>query len=339
MTCEICIFESLPRRGAFFSVFKNFVVFYSSMISARIISMIHQVLLFYKYVTIENPQELQYHYKALCERFNLKGRTIIAGEGINATLEGKTEDTENFLQEFLKDERFNGIQIKRSRGAGVSFPRLSVKVKNEIVGTRFPKEIDPRTKTAPHLSPDELHTWYENQKDFVVVDMRNSYEFESGHFKNSIDPGMGASRELPEVIGKLADTVDNLKDKTVLTVCTGGVRCEKMSAYLLHEGFKDVYQLDGGMHSYMEKYPDGHFRGALFTFDDRLVMDFGGDREVIGTCKRCNVTNEQYQNCANAECNMLFLICNDCMSKEGPGFCSEKCESSTARVNQRVRGN
>jgi UPF0176 protein len=190
-------------------------------------------------------------------------------------------------------------------------------------------------KTGIYLKPEELRAWYEDDKDFVVVDMRNSYEFESGHFKKSIDPGMKASRELPQLIDKIREET---KDKTILTVCTGGVRCEKMSAYLLHEGFDNVYQLDGGMHSYMEKYPGKDFLGTLFTFDDRLVMDFGGEREVIGKCKRCGVSNEQYQNCANAECNMLFLICNDCMSEEGPGFCSDTCEKSTVRVVSRVRG-
>lgn len=299
--------------------------------------MIFQVLLFYKYVAIADPESLKGTYKALCEKHSLKGRTIVAHEGINGTLEGTLENTEAFVEEFLQDSRFSDMQIKRSAGDGDSFPKLSVKVREEIVGTRFPKEVDPTKKTGKYLKPEELRKWYEEDKDFVVVDMRNSYEFESGHFKKSIDPGMTASRELPEKIEKIKEAV---KDKTVLTVCTGGVRCEKMSAYLLHEGFdpEKVYQLDGGMHSYMEKYPGKDFRGTLFTFDDRLVMDFGGDREVIGKCKRCNATNEQYQNCANAECNMLFLICHNCMSSEGPGFCSEKCERSTARVVQRVRG-
>lgn len=296
----------------------------------------YQVLLFYKYVTVLNPEELKRSYLALCEKYHLIGRTIIAEEGINSTLEGETQDTENFLKEFLQDSRFSDIQIKRSKGTGKSFPRLSVKVRNEIVATRFPKEIDPRMKTAPHLSPDELHAWYESNKDFVVVDMRNSYEFESGHFKNSIDPKMDASRELPEKIETIKKEVGD--GKPVLTVCTGGVRCEKMSAYLMQAGFKDVYQLDGGMHSYMEKYPSGHFQGTLFTFDERLVMDFGGEREIIGKCKRCDDKTEKYQNCANAECNMLFLICDNCMSEEGPGFCSEKCEKSKVRVVQRVRG-
>lgn len=294
----------------------------------------YQVLLFYKYVTIENPEVLKDYYLALCQKFNLRGRTIIAEEGINSTVEGTIEDTENFLKNFLEDARFSDMQIKKSEGKGNSFPKLSVKVRKEIVATRFPNEIDPRINTAPHLSPDELHEWYEKQKDFVVVDMRNSYEFESGHFENSIDPGMDASRELPEKLEKL----NIIKDKTIVTTCTGGIRCEKMSAYLLHAGFKDVYQLDGGMHTYMEKYPSGHFEGTLFTFDDRLVMNFGGDRKIIGKCKRCDDKTEKYQNCANAVCNMLFLICDDCMSSEGPGFCSEKCEKSPARVVQRVRG-
>jgi UPF0176 protein len=293
----------------------------------------YQVILFYKYVTIEKPEILMKQYRKLCEEYSLKGRTVIAREGINSTLEGTTENTESFLKEFLQNPLFSDVSIKRSKGNGSSFPKLSIKVKPEIVATRFPKEIDPRVKTAPHVKPEELHNWYASQKDFVVVDMRNSYEFESGHFRNSIDLGMKASRELPEVVDKIKE----MKDKTVLTVCTGGVRCEKMSAYLMHSGFNDVYQLDGGMHSYMEKYPAQNFQGTLYTFDERLTMDFGGEREVIGICRRCNDKTEKYQNCANAECNMLFLICNNCMSAEGPGFCSEPCEKSTARVVQRIR--
>lgn len=293
-----------------------------------------QVLLFYKYVTITDPDHLIGYYRLLCEKYSLKGRTIIAQEGINGTLEGTVEDTEAFLNVFLLDPRFSDMKIKRSKGNGNSFPRCMVKVKNEIVGTRFPKKVDPTKLTGTHLQATELHNWYATGKDFIVVDMRNSYEFASGHFRGSFDPGMDASRELPEKIARIKEIA---QDKTILTVCTGGVRCEKMSAYLLEEGMRDVYQLDGGMHSYMEQYPGENFLGTLFTFDDRLVMDFGGKREVIGECKRCHTKNEQYQNCANAECNMLFLICNDCMSLEGPGFCSKRCEKSTKRVISRMR--
>lgn len=298
----------------------------------------YQVLLFYKYVTIETPEAFKVWYKELCEKYELKGRTIVAIEGLNSTVEGTIEKTEAFAAEVLAHPLLAGMQIKRSVGTGVSFPKLSIKVRDEIVATRYPKEIDPRVKTPPHLSPDELRSWYETQKDFIVVDMRNSYEFESGHFKNSIDPGMVASRELPEKIEKIKEAIGDVENRTVLTVCTGGVRCEKMAEYLASTGVKNVYQLDGGMHTYMEKYPGKDFLGTLYTFDERLVMDFGGEREVVGTCKRCEVKTEKYQNCANAVCNMLFLICNDCMSSEGPGFCSAKCEMSPARVVQRVRG-
>lgn len=293
----------------------------------------YQVLLFYKYVTIEEPHEYVSHFRALCEKYNLKGRVLIAEEGINATLEGLTEDTEQFVREWKSDERFSDVQIKRSEGTGASFPRLSVKVRNEIVGTRFPKEVDPRVKTAPYVTADELHSMYENREDFVVIDMRNSYEYASGHFENSIDPGMDASRELPEKL----NVIDFSKDKKVVTVCTGGIRCEKMSAYLLHKGFENVYQLDGGMHTYMEKYPEGHFKGTLFTFDDRMTMDFGGKREIIGMCKLCSEKTEKYQNCSNAECNMLFLVCDDCTGISGPVFCDNECESKAVRVIERVR--
>jgi UPF0176 protein len=293
-----------------------------------------QILLFYKYVTITNPEEFKKQYVALCERYHLQGRTIIAEEGINGTLEGTKDETEAFVKELLSFDILSDMHIKRSKGTGKAFPRLSVKIRNEIVGTRYPKEVDPTKLTAPHLKPEELRAWYEEDKDFVVVDMRNSYEFEVGHFKKSIDPGMTASRELPQLIDKIKKETEG---KTILTVCTGGVRCEKMSAYLLHEGFKDVYQLDGGMHTYMEKYPGKDFLGTLFTFDNRLVMDFGGDREVIGACKKCGEKTEKYQNCANAECNMLFLVCDACTEEGEPMFCSQACKEKAVHVVQRVR--
>lgn len=292
-----------------------------------------QVLLFYKYVSIENPQEYVENFRVLCEKHNLTGRALIAEEGINATLEGVTEDTEEFVKEWKQDVRFSDVQIKRSEGIGKSFKKLSVKFRNEIVGTKFPKEVDPRVKTAPHISADELHQMYENKEDFVVVDMRNSYEYASGHFANSIDPGMNASRELPEKLQNLRV----YKDKKLVTVCTGGIRCEKMSAYLKHEGFENVYQLDGGMHTYMEKYPEGHFKGTLFTFDERMTMDFGGKREIIGTCKLCGDKTEIYQNCSNAECNLLFLLCEKCTGDAGPVFCAPECKDKAVHIIDRIR--
>jgi UPF0176 protein len=285
--------------------------------------MTYQVLLFYKYTTIEDPEALKAWVRSRAEALGLTGRVLIAEEGINGTLEGLIENTQVFTQEFLADPRFSDVQVKTSVGTGAAFPKLVVKVRDEIVGTRFDKEkVDPRKKTATHLKPEELRAWYESQKDFVVVDMRNDYEYKSGHFKDSINPELANSRDLPEAMDKLAP----LKDKTVVTVCTGGIRCEKMSAFLLAEGFNDVYQLDNGIHGYMEKYPGEDFLGTLYTFDQRHTMDFGGEREIVGECHLCGTKTELYADCADNTCHKHFLVCEGCQGAEGT-FCSEACAS------------
>ncbi len=284
--------------------------------------MTHQVLLFYKYVTLIDPEVVAERVRTLATELNLLGRVIVAEEGINGTLEGEIASTEAFVAAFFTDERFSDVNVKRSAGDGASFKKLSVKVRDEIVGTRFDTEtVNPRVKTATHLAPEELRTWYESGREFVVVDMRNDYEYRSGHFKGSINPELESSRDLPEALPKLAP----LKDKTVLTVCTGGVRCEKMSAYLLAQGFTDVYQLENGIHGYMEKYPGQDFDGTLYTFDNRLVMDFGGERTVVGRCHLCESATEIYVNCLNNECHLHFLICTDCNEIDG-AFCSDACK-------------
>jgi len=293
----------------------------------------YQVLLFYKYCNVTDPRVLAEHVRSLAAELSLTGRVIIAEEGINATLEGQIADTERFISELLKDAMFADVQVKRSAGTGKSFPGLSVKVRKEIVGTGFTaEEADPRVKTAPKISPEELREWYESGKDFVVVDMRNNYEFASGHFKDSVEPGISASRHLPLAIEKLAP----LKEREVVTVCTGGVRCEKMSAYLMHKGFTNVRQLDGGIHSYMQKYPGKDFLGTLYTFDQRLTMDFGGGdvrkREVIGTCRLCSAKSELYADCAEATCHLHFIACENCREADGKAYCSKACKESAGML-------
>ena len=301
---------------------------------------VFQVLLFYKYVDVDAPDELAQAMRTLARELSLTGRVIVATEGINATLEGTVKNTESFVARFLLDLRFIDTQIKRSAGSGGSFSDLSVKVRSEIVSTGLTSiEADPRISTAPKLSAEELRDWYESERDFVVVDMRNNYEFASGHFKDSVEPGISASRHLPIAIDKLMP----LKDKTIVTVCTGGVRCEKMSAYLMHKGFKDVRQLDGGIHSYMEKFPGKDFLGTLYTFDQRLTMDFGGERgeerkvhrEIIGRCRVCDAASERYVNCAEDTCHLHFIACEACTDSEGKVFCSPVCrEGATQDVNR-----
>ncbi len=289
----------------------------------------YQVLLFYKYIDIDAPEKLADRVRSLAGELFLTGRVIVAREGINATLEGTAENTEMFVSRFFTDARFVDLHVKRSLGTGKSFPGLSVKVRREIVGTGFSEEeANPRLSTAPRISPEELRTWYERGRDFVVIDMRNNYEFASGHFKNAVQSGISASRHLPLVVDKLAP----LKEKQVVTVCTGGVRCEKMAAYLQHKGFKNVRQLDGGIHSYMEKYPGKDFLGTLYTFDQRVTMDFGGEREVIGKCHLCGAPSERYADCAEKSCHFHFIACDACRDAEGNAYCSEACREVPANV-------
>lgn len=275
-------------------------------------------------------------HKKICEELGLKGRVLIAHEGINGTLEGLTEKTEEYvalLNAFDGTTKagiegaenfgdFHDVIFKRSEGNGIAFPKLKVKVRPEIVSLRLrdagDEDIDPNKITGTHLPPEELHKWFESGEEFHIIDMRNGYEFPVGHFKGSIDPGMQNFRDLPKVLPKL----EHLKKKKVLTVCTGGVRCEKASGYLKSKGFEDVYQLDGGIVKYMEKYPGEDFLGSLYVFDNRVVMNFDGEvqagvregktHDVVGHCLRCGRASERYVNCLNPECNLHFICCAAC---------------------------
>ena len=294
-----------------------------------------QILLFYKYVYIDNPQETRDWFFDLCKELGLKGRLIVATEGLNITLEGEKENTETFIVEMEKDLRFNNVHMKRSVGTGNAFPRLSVKVRPEIVSLHLGTcDVDPNEITGKHLKPEELHVWLNPsdgspKKEFYIVDMRNAYEHMVGKFAGSICPPMENFRDLP----KLLKTIQHLKNKTVLTVCTGGVRCEKASGYLITQGFKDVYQLDGGIVSYMEKYPNEDFEGKLYVFDGRVAMGFYTDdpkHKIIGKCASCGASAEEIVDCREFGCNGQFILCADCENKQihkrGHTYCVRNCK-------------
>lgn len=293
------------------------------------------IILYYKYTTVADPEAFMLWHKDVCTKLNLKGRVLIAKEGINGTLEGAPESVDEYCKLLTQCTfgNFADVVFKRSEGTGKSFPKLVVKVRTEIVAAKLGEDdVDPNVTTGIHLPPEELRKWFETGeagKDFHIIDMRNTYEFKVGRFKGSTDAGMRYFRQLKEV----TENFEHLKNKKVLTVCTGGVRCEKASGYLIKKGFKDVYQLDGGMATYMQKFPGKDFDGALYVFDDRITMDTTKDRPVVGSCEYCGVANERYVNCPNDECHLHFICCEACdKEREGVTYCIYDCRKVTARV-------
>ncbi len=283
------------------------------------------VILFYKYIHIARPEELRDEQLALCKKLQMKGRMIVAHEGINGTFEGTNEAIEKYIQDLLSHSDFVDLHIKKSVGTGSAFSKLSIKVRPEIVATHLEeRDIDPNKITGKYLTSEELHEWFRSGKEFYIVDMRNDFEQAVGVFKNSLKSGMNNFRDLPQVI----HTIKHLKDKTVLTVCTGGVRCEKASGFLLTQGFSDVYQLYGGIVTYMEKYPGEDFLGSLYVFDNRLVMGFNMDdpkREIIGRCVVCEKPSEHFINCIDGFCHRHFIVCEQCLVGEVAILCPMGC--------------
>jgi UPF0176 protein len=281
----------------------------------------YEILLYYLYDHIDNPKALREEQEELCKKLNLTGRIIISHEGINGTVGGLRKDTQAYIDTCTQHTILKNMEFKRSEGIKDAFPKLNIKVRPEIVNAKLGEDdVHPKEITGKKLKPSQLHTWFEEKKDFVIVDMRNSYEFEFGHFKNSIDPGM---RRFEELTNKISD-LEALKNKTVLTVCTGGVRCEKASGYLVKKGFDDVYQLDGGIVSYMEQYPGQNYDGSLFVFDGRKVMHFNGESHTpIAKCTYCSATCERFTNCADSKCNKKGNACYECVPKGEKRLCGE----------------
>lgn len=285
----------------------------------------YQVLLYYKYIEIKDPEKLKKDQKILCESLNLKGRIIVSLEGINGTVEGVKSDTEKYINAMHKINEFKDISFKKSEGRGSAFPKLSIRVRPEIVALGR-LDINPSEVSGKYLSAEELYSWFEEKKEFFIVDMRNDYEYLSGYFEGSLFSNTHNFYDLPKVLPKLA----HLKDKTVVTVCTGGVRCEKASGLLVKNGFKEVYQLKDGIQTYMEKYPNKHFKGKLYVFDNRLTLAFNTDdknHEIVGKCLLCNKPCDSYVNCAYNFCHYHYISCEDCKDKKlNLPFCKEECK-------------
>lgn len=281
------------------------------------------ILLFYKYVDIEYPINIQKWQKELCSRLGLTGRIILAHEGINGTVGGTEQATAEYIKAVSEHPLFGNIDFKTADGGSHAFPKMKIVVKNEIVNLG----VDPTKLTVKdggkHLTPEQVHELLTNPpQDLVILDTRNNYESAVGTFQGSITPDIRYFRQLPQYID---ENVDQFKDKTVLMHCTGGVRCERATGYLKQKNVaKEIYQVDGGIHRYIEKFPDGFFRGKNYVFDQRITVKANDD--VLGSCLHCKKPSDEYYNCLNALCNKHFTSCNDCITSFNKA-CSQTCQN------------
>lgn len=289
----------------------------------------YKVLLFYKYVQVEDPEKFMNEHLEWCFKNNIKGRVFIAKEGINGTVSGRIADIENYKTNLRSYEIFRDIIFKEDEEDKCAFNKMHVRVKNEIVASGlYNTSLDNGGK---RLSPEELLEFYESGKDFVIIDARNWYESKIGKFKNAITPPLKNFREWKKAVEELKD----FKNKTVVTYCTGGIRCEKASAYMVEQGFKNVYQLDGGIVSYTKKFPDTYWQGGIFVFDERRVVDPNTKKELkyISNCHFCGEPTSYYINCHNQDCDKIIVSCHNC-KVENDYCCSEECRKSSNKRNK-----
>lgn len=279
---------------------------------------------FYRYVAISEPRKLRDELYSEWRDLGVFGRIYLAEEGINAQMNVPTKNFEAFKANLESRKIFSGMPFKIAVEDGQSFFKLTLKVKKTIVADGLPTGTYDTSNVGNHLTPEEFNKALED-KDAVVVDVRNHYESRIGHFEGALLPDADTFRdELPMI----KEMLKGKETKKILLYCTGGIRCEKASSYLKHEGFKDVNQLYGGIINYAheaeQKGLEKKFKGRNYVFDDRLAERITPD--ILTECDQCSALVDSYTNCKNELCNLLFIQCSSCAEKF-EGCCSEKCVS------------
>lgn len=280
----------------------------------------YSILLYYCYAKIDQPEEYREEHHLFCVENNIRGRIIISDEGLNGTVSGLIEDCEKYMAYIQADPRFAKTEFKIDYHGSHAFTKIHVRYKPEIVHSAL-RHLDPNVKTGKHLEPEEFKK-LKDQEDVVILDVRSNYEHELGRFKNAITLDIDNFRDFPDKVKEL----EHLKNKKVLTYCTGGIKCEKASAFLLEQGFEDVYQLHGGIIKYGMEAGGEDFEGKCYVFDNRIAVDVNKiNPTVVSKCHVCGTASDRMVNCSNPSCNEHLAICEKC-GWELEGACSVECK-------------
>jgi len=285
-------------------------------------------LLFYKYVEIKDLEEFRESHQSFCDSICILGKILIGTEGINGCITGSEEATQKYIDYMRKDSRFKDVEFKVNETSNHNFKKIFVRIRDEIVTSHFDVDL---SNSADYIEPEDLNKLYESGEEFYIIDARNDYEAELGKFENAIVPPIKTFGEWPEFVKKIS----NLKDKKVITYCTGGIRCEKASAYLKEQGFKDVHQLHGGIIKYGQKMGNNHWEGKCFVFDTRGAIDIdpNNEQEPITQCVQCRLPCDKIHNCSHLECDKRFISCDKCLDQL-EHCCSKKCRNTALDKKQ-----
>jgi UPF0176 protein len=284
------------------------------------------ILAYYLFTPIEDPHAEVRKQHAFLAGKNATGRIYISHEGINGQMSASASDAELYMEWLRSDPRFAKIEFKIHTHSENVFPRMTVKFRKQLVA--LDRAVD-FSKQGKHVSPEEWKRLLEERdENTLVLDVRNDYEWKIGHFEGSELPTLEQFRAFPAFAKKLKESKDPKKTH-VMMCCTGGIRCELYSALLKEEGFEQVTQLEGGIINYGLKVGSAHWVGKLFVFDDRLAVQISEKEptETISQCHACGTPSDTYYNCANMDCNELFLSCPTCAQKS-QGCCSERCQEA-----------
>jgi UPF0176 protein len=272
-----------------------------------------KILLFYVFTPLSDPDAIRLWQRDLCESLGLKGRILISKDGLNGTVGGELKDIKKYVRKTRQYPAFKAIDFKWSEGRGGDFPRLSVKVRDELVSFGAPGElrVDEHGVTGggERLTPEQLHALVA-EKQVTFFDGRNSFEAEIGRFRGAIVPAVDNTRDFVAELERGA--YDHLKNEPVVTYCTGGIRCEVLSSLMINRGFREVYQLDGGIVKYGETFADrGLWEGSLYVFDDRKAIEFSDQSQVVGRCYICGEPSSRMENCGDLACRIQLVVCDE----------------------------